>query len=265
MPGACCGSTQRAGARVKTMNHEGKRKTGLFAIAALLLVATTSAASPDDPVQTVLGGIISVEGSWVVPEGVTYAFAPGTSIEADHLEIRGVLVAEAGHHDGPSLVLHARERLVVTGTIVGASGASYEPQDALLATSGGDGSTITLSSPSIRIQNGAVIRPGAGGNGAAAQPSHAPPGSVVQGGSGGNGGTATGGKAGCGGVWGRPGAPGTAEASGGLGGAGGSGGKGGAGNIKNGQDGAPGTGGGPGSPGVAKTQAGCNTNFFTST
>jgi hypothetical protein len=128
-------------------------------------------------------------GSWEVASGNLVVAAEPLHVVASVIDVAGTIQAQRGASgDGVSIVLEATERIVVSGSILGADGASYGVVDALTAPNGGDGSTIILKAPHIEVLPGAVIQPGQGGAGGSAVPSDGPDGAHVIGGHGGDGG-----------------------------------------------------------------------------
>jgi hypothetical protein len=169
-----------------------------FVTAVLLLLANSlpgsSAASDDkdavhhyEAITDILG--FGFASPWEVVPGNLLVAAKPLHVSGSVIDVAGTIQAQRGiSGDGVPILLEATERIVVSGSILGADGMSYGVVDALAAPDGGEGSSIILKAPRIEILPGAVIQPGHGGAGGSAVPSDGPDGADVIGGDGGDGG-----------------------------------------------------------------------------
>jgi hypothetical protein len=160
------------------MNDHSKIRTSATAISLTVLALAGSAPASADPMPT-----------WEVAAGELLVVVAPLHVEAAFINVAGTILAQPdASGNGVPLVLEATERITVSGSIVGADGASFGIVDGLVASSGGDGSSIVLKAPLIELLPGTSIQPGAGGVGGSAVPTSGAEGAVVVGGDGGEGG-----------------------------------------------------------------------------
>lgn len=167
------------------MNNQPRTLVAFTATLLAALALTGSIAVETSP-EAVLAGSIEAGEHYLLSAGDTAFASADIIIRADQITIDGTLTALPSGGDAPNLVLIARQGITISGSLIGASGASMGTVDGILAPDGGRGSSIVLMAPSLYLADSALLRVGHGGNGGNAAPSVLSEGGVVNAGNGGD-------------------------------------------------------------------------------